>query len=503
MTVVFPHAPIAHKGLRSPTATLHSSTLGLVVAIPNAAHSGTIYILRRGRRSNLYGPIHVTRQPLHPALPTAPAVTVSAAAPVSATAPASPFDGQGMWIWYISKSDAGKLASIVTQAHAAGVTTVYIKSSDGSTNFWTQFTPQLIATMHANGLKVCAWQYIYGSYPTAEADLGAQAVADGADCLVIDAEAEYEGRYGAAQNYIAELRARIGPSFPVALASFPYVDYHPSCPYSVFLGPTGAQYDLPQMYWKAIGTSVDDVYAHTWIANRIYGRPIYPLGQTYGNPSAADLTRFRQLAVAYGATGLSFWDFQDTSASGWSTLAAPLAALTAFTPNASWPDLGVGLKGDQILWMQEHLATAIPTQPVSGIFDAQTAANLASFQTAHGLPATGQTDPATWQALLTLAPVAVDWTGAAPGSSKSSSKTSTSTSSSTTTSGVTGASGPTSTVTTTTVTTANASTTSDAAAAKAARADAPRRASAPLSATVGDVREEIPELGSGQGTGRR
>ena len=34
-------------------------------------------------------------------------------------------------------------------------------------------------------------------------------------------------------TYIRRLRDLIGPRFPVALAGFPYVDFHPSFPYSV------------------------------------------------------------------------------------------------------------------------------------------------------------------------------------------------------------------------------------------------------------------------------
>ena len=44
--------------------------------------------------------------------------------------------------------------SIIAQAHAAGVTTLFIKSSDGSSNYWSQFSPQLVAELHAGGLKV-------------------------------------------------------------------------------------------------------------------------------------------------------------------------------------------------------------------------------------------------------------------------------------------------------------------------------------------------------------
>ncbi len=346
-------------------------------------------LIGHGRHTSSCGPIYVYRHALHPPARTDPPFNAGAAGGTA-------FTGQGMWIWYVSRSEGGSVASIVAQAHAAGVSTVFIKSSDGSSNYWSQFSAQLVAELHANGLKVCAWQYVYGTNPAGEAKLGARAVAAGADCLVIDAEAEYEGHYAAAQTYITDLRAKVGPAYPVGLAAFPYVSYHPSFPYSVFLGANGAQYNVPQMYWKDIGISVDTVYANTYIANRIYGRPIFPLGQTYGKVSAAELLRFREEAVDYGATGVSFWDWQETPSSLWATLAAPLAPLTSVTPNTSYPELKSGGKGDQVLWMQEHLASAIPAQETSGIFGSQTKANLLAFQTAHGIPASGVTDAATW-----------------------------------------------------------------------------------------------------------
>jgi peptidoglycan hydrolase-like protein with peptidoglycan-binding domain len=115
--------------------------------------------------------------------------------------------------------------------------------------------------------------------------------------------------------------------------------------------------------------------------------------------------RFREEAVDYGASGLSFWVWQETSAAGWSTLAAPLAPLSSVTPNSSYPELSQGSKGDEVLWMQEHLAASDPTTPMSGTFDATTDTALRNFQTQRGFPVTGQTDGATWQALLALTPV--------------------------------------------------------------------------------------------------
>jgi hypothetical protein len=407
--VAFPGARMARISRTSPVAHIYRAKLGLEVRVPRGAHSGRI-VARYGRsgHSNAFGPIYIVRYALRP--PAPPPSPPANSAPASAIA----FGGQGMWIWYLSQSDGGSIATIAAQAHAAGIGTVFIKSSDGSTNFWSQFTPTLVADLHAAGLRVCAWQYVYGSYPVGEAELGAKAVADGADCLVIDAEAEYEGRYASAQRYIETLRAKVGASYPVGLASFPYVDYHEPFPYSVFLGPGGAQFNLPQMYWKAIGTSVSNVYVHTYEENLIYGRPICPLGQTYEDPSAQQLVAFRSLAAPYGACGTSYWDWQETSSSGWAALAAPLVPEHVPQPELTSPLLREGARGDQVLWLQEHLASALPSQPTNGIFEATTAANLAQFQAAHGIAASAETGPNTWAAVLALAPVAVHWSGSGP-----------------------------------------------------------------------------------------
>ncbi len=232
-----------------------------------------------------------------------------------------------MWIWYVSKSEGGNIGSIVARAKQNGIGTLIIKASDGGSPFIGQFTPQLVAAFHAQGIKVCGYSYVYGNNPAAEAAQGAAVAQTGADCLVIDAEGEYEGKYAAATTYIRDLRQAVGDSFPVAIAPFPYADFHQSFPYSVFLGPGGAQYDLPQMYWKDIGDSVDAAFDHTYTWHRIYDRPIYPLGQTYSSPSPNDIVRFRQLAQAYGAGGISWWDWQETGVSQWAAVGQALPPL--------------------------------------------------------------------------------------------------------------------------------------------------------------------------------
>jgi hypothetical protein len=317
--------------------------------------------------------------------------------------------GRAMWIWEMPDTDGGDLASIIAGAHQYRITTLIVKSSDG-TNLWSQFTPALVSALHAAHLRVCAWQYIYGRRPGVEANLGADAVRDGADCLVIDAESEYEGRYVAAEAYVHDLRKQIGLRYPVALAGFPYVDFHPAFPYSVFLGPGGAQADVPQMYWRDIGTSVTKVFAHTYAYNLPYGRRIYPLGQIYGKPPMRQIVRFRQLALGYHAGGVSWWDWQVARTPEWDALSQATGPLPAAEVPA--PEMGTvakGAVGDLVVWIQEHLVSAGEASAIDGSFGKLTKRSVEAFQTAHALVADGIVGPETWQALLRYRPVAVKW----------------------------------------------------------------------------------------------
>ncbi len=344
--------------------------------------------------------------------PGSPAHLLASPSAHTASSATGPLAGRGMWIWYVNRTEGGSVSAIVARARAAGVQTVYVKSADG-VNLWSQFNSALVGTLHRAGLHVCAWQYVYGTAPLGEASAAARAVRAGADCVIVDAEAEYEGRYSSAQVYLRALRASAGPRYPLALASFPYVDYHPSMPYSVFLGPGGAQYDMPQMYWRDIATSVAGVFRHTYTLNRIYRRTIVPLGQTYAGASAAEVGQFRALAIRYQAPGISWWDFAWTSAASlWDAVGGALPSVTAVAP-LGYPSLGPGSAGDEVLWLQEHLAGGYRAQRLTGLFGAQTAGYLRALQARRHLPVTGATDASTWQALLRLRPAPVSWAASA------------------------------------------------------------------------------------------
>jgi putative peptidoglycan binding protein len=323
---------------------------------------------------------------------------------------ATPYRDDGMWIWYVSRSSGGDLARIAHKAHRRGIETVYIKSSDGSSS-WSQFTRGLVSYLHRRHLRVCAWQFVYGVHPGAEARRGAGAVRKGADCLVIDAESHYEGRYAAADTYVDKLRHKIGRRFPTALTGFPYVDYHPGFPYSVFLGPGGARYNLPQLYWHTIGVSVAAGYEHTFRFNRVYRRAIFPLGQTYDNPPPRQIRRFRRMAISYGFDGVSWWSWQETSKREWRALGRDIDRGIAGVHRSgrAYPALSKGSRGDLVVWAQEHLRGAGQSVPVTGNFGRQTRRAVKRFQRSKDFADSGQIGAMTWRALLRVAPRTVDW----------------------------------------------------------------------------------------------
>jgi hypothetical protein len=317
----------------------------------------------------------------------------------------SPFAGLGTWVWEVRSS--GGAPAIARRAVTNGIRTVFLKSGDGL-RYWRQFDAAL-PVLKAAGLRVCAWQYVYGTRPVREARVLATAARRGADCVVVDAESEFERtrRYDgptarAARRYMAELRRVVGTDYPVGLTSFAYVDGHGRFPYSAFLeGVNGADVTMPQIYWGAFRTAVDRAVARTAKWNSIYDVPIAPIAGTYERETPPDLRRFRCLAAAYGWQGASYWSFQHTAARQWPALARPITACT--TPAAlatTYPTLRMGARGDAVVWLQARLRTWGVPVARTGLYRAQTRAAVRAFQRARGLQADGVAGPLTWAVLL-------------------------------------------------------------------------------------------------------
>ena len=187
----------------------------------------------------------------------------------------------------------------------------------------------------------------------------------------------------------------------------------------MFLGPGGAQFNVPQMYWFDIGTSVDAVYAHTYAFNRLYRRPISPLGQVYNSPPARDIRRFRQLSRSTGRRGVSWWDWQEAPASAWRAVSQPVGWLSNFTADTSLARLGSGAQGDVVVWAQEHLVSAGENVAIDGAFGPNTQAAVQRFQTAHGLSPTAASGQRRGKRCCDTHPCESRGPGAARGSPRS------------------------------------------------------------------------------------
>jgi hypothetical protein len=293
------------------------------------------------------------------------------------------------------------------------VHTLFVKAADGSTAE-PQFSSSLVAALRTSGLNVCAWTFAYGLNPATEADAAFAAVHDGAQCLVVDAEGQYDGRYGAAQAFVKALRSQLGARFPIGLAGQAEVLQHPTFPYSVFLAPGAFDFDLPQMYWHELGTSVDATYAAAIGINSIYDRPILPVGQIFGPVTVAEVNRFRALATALGERGVSFFDLDSAQAPLLDSLAAPAQRLRRRSILA--PTVRAGADGDEVIWAQELLNAGGAHLPVGGFYGAQTSRAVAAFQARHRLPANGVLGPATWRVLARLHPREPSWAKRPPAS---------------------------------------------------------------------------------------
>jgi hypothetical protein len=317
----------------------------------------------------------------------------------AARADGDPFAGNGMWLWQVAKTTGGDPAAIAAQAHAANIDTLFIKAADGYTA-WSQFNPAFVSALKAQGLNVCAYQRLKGKRPAAEAVVAANAVKAGADCFVIDAESELEGKYSQARTYVNSLRKRIGPDFPLGYTSFPYATLHPLEPYSVFLGAGAATVNLPQIYWKDIGDKPAVSFARTVADNYVYGRPLAPIGQLYLSPSRADVLAFRRLALGYDVRGLSWWSWDSAKASGWSAITPAVSAPALPPAQPVYPTVRPGARSDYVVWAKDHLRADGYTVTTTTRFDTTTQRAVTAFQTDNGLPVTGALDPATWPVLL-------------------------------------------------------------------------------------------------------
>jgi hypothetical protein len=143
--------------------------------------------------------------------------------------------------------------------------------------------------------------------------------------------------------------------------------------------------------------------------NRIYKRPIYPLGQVWMHPRPTEIRRFRTLAAAYGATGVSWWSWQEGIARDFTAIGSPLPRLLARPCDPGYPLVTALSRGDIVVQAQQLLLAAGAKLRVTGLMDLATRRAMTTFKRARGLGLSSVVTATTWHALLALNPAPVTW----------------------------------------------------------------------------------------------
>ena len=256
--------------------------------------------------------------------------------------------GKGLIIWKVQACEYGNIQSIVHKAKSAGLTHVLVKVADGAQPYNASYLPGLVAGLKSAGISVWGWQYVYGNSPLDEAAAALAAAGPlHLDGLVVNAEREYEGKFGQAGAYMERLSAGLKGT-PLALTSFRAPEYHPNFPWTEFL--SHCQLNMPQVFWTGGHDPAGLLRQTVEQFKHIYPvAPIIPTGAAYQDggwrPSPAEIQTFLSAARQMALDGVNFWNWDYAG----STQGADL-----------WEAIG-GF---------DWTGGGAPIDPVSGLFDA-------------------------------------------------------------------------------------------------------------------------------------
>jgi hypothetical protein len=246
-----------------------------------------------------------------------------------------PIHGKGFFIWKVSNCEGGDPEKIALTAYKSGLTHVLVKIANGiyDYNYDAVLKKDLVAPLaHAlakYNIKTWGWHYVFGNLPKEEAKTAIRQIQKiPLDGYIIDAEAEYKGKYTPCRIFMSELRNAL-PTFQMALSSFRYPKFHNDLPWTDFLSK--CEINMPQVYWEQAQNPGEQLERCVNEFKTIVTpfNPIIPTGSAYGAnnwyPKPAEITEFLNKAVSMGLTGVNFWSWDYCRRSLpdlWDTIAA-------------------------------------------------------------------------------------------------------------------------------------------------------------------------------------
>lgn len=242
--------------------------------------------------------------------------------------------GKGYFVWNLSRCAGGLFDTLAKQAKLAGLKWVAIKVANGIASFNGNITPWVEA-LHAEGIRVWGWQYVYGASPEGEAAVAIDALRKyNLDGFIINAEHEYKlpGRAPAARLYMDRLVSAF-PDKGYGFCSYRYPSLHQALPWTEFLEK--CTFHIPQVYWLGanLPTSAGSQLARSrteLLALR--DMPIIPTGVACDHPvsgvvwrpTVEQVNNFNLTAKQLGLPGVAWWSWEHAEKipSFWSAIAA-------------------------------------------------------------------------------------------------------------------------------------------------------------------------------------
>lgn len=210
-----------------------------------------------------------------------------------------------MWIWNIN--NLGSPETVLNRLNNLKIKDVCVKYHDGygGTTFKANFL-KYAPVLKNGGIRVGAWGYNYFNYINEEANLIIEALNNGADYYIFDAEGEVEGKANQTEQVLKIVR-NAKPNAILGYAPFPYVSYHDQYPYNVF--ENYCNFASPQCYAHEIGTSLRACIDKTLSDFKAAGLtlPIYPSFETY---NIVDYSPIND----YGFKNYGFWNLEEMDA---------------------------------------------------------------------------------------------------------------------------------------------------------------------------------------------
>lgn len=226
--------------------------------------------------------------------------------------------GKGYYIWQLAQCEGGDPERIAAKANAAGLSHVLIKIADGTGQYNRDVDiGKVCAALRSAvpGIKLLAWQYVYGYNPEAEAASAATELKRWGcfDAFVINAEVEYKqpGYVGRAIDYCDALRIAVG-DLPVGLSTYRFPVWHPEFAWQGFL--PFCDFVMPQVYWELAHNAADQLETCLDQYQDITDLPLFPTGAAYARGKWAatpvDVLAFLSKARELSLPAVNFWDWQ-------------------------------------------------------------------------------------------------------------------------------------------------------------------------------------------------